>query len=420
MIDKNTPTKTIKNNRKRIKQSPWVTKGLAISIDNKDKLYKIYMNTKDTDMKKQRFAKFKKFKNNLTKLLRASKSLYFKNLFSTYGKNSRLIWKGIREITGGKSKTNDLPQVFIHNGKTLKTDDNIATTFNEYYSSIAEKTKSKIVPTDKNFAHFLQRPNAHSIFLNPTNPLEVLNLINKLNDKKSVGPESIPAAFLKILGPDLSIILSKLFNESLTEGNFPDCLKTAKITPVYKKDSLIDIKNYRPISLLSNISKIFEKIIHDRLYNFLENHKILFENQFGFRKKHNTTHACMALTESIRNALDKGEFAAGIFVDLQKAFDTVEHKILIQKLNFYGIRGTANKLFESYLSNRTQFVQIRNSVSEVAEIKHGVPQGSVLGPLLFILYINDLHLAIKHSKTFHFADDTCLIYSNKSLKHLNS
>ena len=115
------------------------TKGLAISIDNKDKLYKIYMNTKDTDLKKQRFAKFKKFKNNLTKLLRASKTLYFKNLFSTYGKNSRLIWKGIREITGGKSKTNDLPQVFIHNGKTLKTDDNIATTFNEYYSSIAEK-----------------------------------------------------------------------------------------------------------------------------------------------------------------------------------------------------------------------------------------------------------------------------------------
>eukprot|EP00111_Clytia_hemisphaerica_P013078 TCONS_00038411-protein len=239
-------------------------KGLSISIKNKDKMYKICMNTKDKDMKKQRFARFKKFKNNLTKLLRASKTLYYKNLFSSYGRNLRLIWKGIREITGGKSKSNDLPQVFIHNGKSIKTDDNIATSFNEYYSSIAEKTKSKIVPTDKHFAHFLQRPNAHSIFLNPTSPLEVLNIITKLNNNKSVGPESIPAAFLKILAPDISITLSKLFNESLTQGHFPDCLKSAKITPVHKKDSLIDLINYRPISLLSNISKIFEKILHDR------------------------------------------------------------------------------------------------------------------------------------------------------------
>ena len=420
VIDKNTPTKTVKNSRKYIKQDPWVTRGLAISVENKDNLYKIYMNTKDADLKKHRFETFKKYKNNLTKLLRTSKTLYFKNLFSSYGSNSKLIWKGIREISGGKSKSNDLPKVFIHNGSTLKTDDSIASNFNEYFNSIAEKTKSKIVPTDKHFSHSLPRPNEHSIFLRPTNPLEVFNQISKLNSNKSVGPGSIPAAFLKCLGPDMSIILSELFNESLTQGQFPDCLKSAKITPVHKKDSLIDPKNYRPISLLSNISKIFEKILHDRLYTFLENHKIIFENQFGFRKHHNTTHACMALTESIRKALDKGEFAAGIFVDLQKAFDTVEHKILIHKLNHYGIRGTANKLFESYLSNRTQFVQIRDSASEVAEIKHGVPQGSVLGPLLFLIYINDLNFAIKHSKTFHFADDTCLLYSHTSLKKLNA
>lgn len=160
--------------------------------------------------------------------------------------------------------------------------------------------------------------------------------------------------------------------------------------------------------------------MHSRLYTFLENHKIIFENQFGYRKHHNTTHACMGLTESIRSALDKGEFAAGIFVELQKAFDTVDHKILTHKLNHYGIRRTANKLFESYLKNRAQFVQISNAASKVAEIKHGVPQGSVLGPLLFLIYINDLNFAVKHSKTFHFADDTCTLYSSKSLKHLNS
>ena len=133
------------------------------------------------------------------------------------------------------------------------------------------------------------------------------------------------------------------------------------------------------------------------------------------RKQHNTTHACMALIKSIRNTLDKGDFAAGIFVDLQKAFRTQEskHKILILKLSHYGVQGTADKLFQSYLSNRTQFVQVRNSPSKLAEIQHGEPQGSVLWTFnISDLHINDLHFAIKHSKTFHFADDTCLPYSH--------
>lgn len=151
----------------------------------------------------------------------------------------------------------------------------------------------------------------------------------------------------------------------------------------------------------------------------MEDQNILYKNQFGFRKGHNTSHAIIALTEEIRAALDNNEFSVGIFVDLQKAFDTVDHKILLEKLNQYGVRGVANKVFESYLSNRQHCVNIRGESLNHIALQHGVPQGSILGPLLFLVYINDLNCAIKNSTTFHFADDTCLVYKNPSLKQLN-
>ena len=202
-------------------------------------------------------------------------------------------------------------------------------------------------------------------------------------------------------------------------GVFPSVLKTAKVVPVFKKDSKLNYSNYRPISLLSNIEKILEKLMYKRLYAFLDYNNIIYDLQFGFRQQYSTSHALINITENIRKALDDANIGCGVFVDLQKAFDTADHQILLAKLNHYGIRGVSNDWFKSYLSNRNQYVSINGYESGLAAINCGVPQGSVLGLLLFLLYVNDLNQAIKFCKVHHCVDDNNLLYLSNSIKKLS-
>ena len=193
-------------------------------------------------------------------------------------------------------------------------------------------------------------------------------------------------------------------------------MKVANVIPIHKKDDKTILNNYRPISLLSNISKIVEKLMHKCLYQFLDNYNIFHDLQFGFRYCHSTEHALISITEKIREACDSGKFTCGVFVNLKKAFDTVNHTILLKKLQHFGIRGVANNWFSSYLKSRKQFVTIESIKSNEEIISYGVPQGSVLGPLLFTIFINDLHNAIRYSTVHHYADDTNLLISDKYIK----
>ena len=211
---------------------------------------------------------------------------------------------------------------------SLTNPKDIADAFSNYFSNVATGIKSLIKYSRNKFFDFLPQININTFFINPTDKTEIKNILS-LDPLRSIGPNSIPTKILKLLSNDISTQFAELFNLSFSEGVFPSILKTCKVIPIYKKDSQLNCSNYRPISLLSNIDKILERIMYNRLYKFLETNNLIYSLQFGFRQRHSTSHAFIHLTDKIKEQLDKENFACGIFVDFQKAFDTVDHEILI-------------------------------------------------------------------------------------------
>ena len=212
--------------------------------------------------------------------------------------------------------------------------------------------------------------------------------------------------------------LTKIYNKAIEVGDYPQGMKIARVIALFKKGDKLSCDNYRPISLLSCFNKIFEKLICRQLLEFVNKYDVLYDLQFGFRKKFSTTLALIETVDSIRRLIDQGNYVLGIFVDLTKAFDTVDHEILLYKLDNYGIRGHANLFFRSYLSGRKQFTSANGIDSNMSEINCGVPQGSVLGPILFLLYINDLYRAVANATTRLFADDTGVFVSSTDFDEL--
>ena len=312
-----------------------------------------------------------------------------------------------------KKNSNRTSQLNV-GGKIIDDDKEIATNFNNFFVNVGPNTEETI-PNVPNIS--LSNRNQMKFVIAQVSNEEILDIINSLGNK-STGPYSIPLKLLSLI-PDLIILpLAYIINMSFLTGVHPNLLKIVKVIPIHKGGSTQEVNNYRPISLLSIFDKIIEKLMHKRLYNFLLEHSTLYQNQFGFRKNNSTVFALAQITEMIKVSIDNRKFGCGIFVDLRKAFDTVNHEILLNKLEHYGVRESILKWFQSYLFDRKQFVSFNGESSGLLVNKCGVPQGSVLALLLFLLYINDLPNISKALNFYLFADDTNIYYESNSLNEL--
>ena len=321
-----------------------------------------------------------------------------------------------------KQHKSSISDQFKPNNEITTNTKHIANSFCEYFSNIGAKFASSIPAPKKPFDTYLHKTRAsqRSIYLSPTDPEEILRLIKSLKPKKSTGHDNISTLFIHNNKHALMKPISILINKSMEISTVPDACKIAKVVPIYKAKDKELFTNYRPISLLPSVSKLLEKIIHKRVYYFLMMQDTLYDSQYGFRPKHSTTHAICEFTANTHNSFDNDLTTIGVFLDLSKAFDTIDHTILLKKLSYYGIRGLALEWFRSYLSNRKQFVIYKDTFSERMNLPCGVPQGSVLGPLLFIIYTNDLPNSLIHSKCILFADDTTIYYAAKNITDIYS
>ena len=296
---------------------------------------------------------------------------------------------------------------------TITDPTEIACAFNNYFSNIGSNVSANIEDNIDNITYqsYLQnRSQLNCTFTTVTEP-EVLCIINKMDNKSSSGYDAISNKILKYLKNELCNGITLIVNQMLETGIFPSGLKLSKIIPLYKKGDKNLLSNYRPISLLPTMSKIFERVIYNQLYSYFTSNNLLSEQQYGFRAKHSTELAAIKLVDYIKTEIDNKYTPVNIYIDLSKAFDTINYDILLYKLDYYGVGGIPLQLIQNYLTNRKQYVKYNTHKSTLKMIDTGVPQGSILGPLLFSIYINDLVNVSNTFKYVMYADDTTIYFN---------
>lgn len=394
---------------------PWFNSGLKNACAKKNLLYKRFLTCKT----KRSEDIYKRYKNKLTNILRQSEKDYYNKVLSYHKNDIKATWKVLNKLINSKCSNSGLPNSFTHNDKVISDKKEIANGFNNFFVNVGPSLAGKITPPESgNVNDYLKGEYINSMFLKEVNECELIQVVKKFKPKKSTDYMDISMYLVKEIIYSIAQPLTLICNKSFEQGIFPDDFKVARVVPIFKSGNKELFTNYRPVSLLPQFSKILEKMFSGRLDSYLDKHNVLADNQYGFRSKRSTSHALLELIEKITNALDSKKHTVGVFIDLKKAFDTIDHEQLLKKLEHYGIRGKPLSWLSSYLKNRQQFVQIGDVASELLKVLCGVPQGSILGPVLFILYINDISNVSKLLEFIMFADDTNIFCSGDNIVEL--
>ena len=399
------PLKTKFVSSKRLNK-PWLTSSLVRCIRKKSEYYKLF--------KRGLIAEtfYKRYRNCLTNSIKRAKRMHFVKSFDESKGDIRSTWRLLNEMMQRKRDKRSIDSISVDDIDVF--DSNlIANHFNSYFVNMARTINHNIPPPVNDPIGNININLPNSFYVTNVTQNEIINIVHALRNT-SYGLHSIPSKFLKIVIQYLALPLSVIINDSIEQGVFPDILKRASVTPLYKSGSEKDIRNYRPISVLPLFSKIFEKCICNRLVGFLTKYKLLSDSQFGFRRKLSTVDALLNVVEDIYRKLNEKKHIVSISLDFSKAFDTVSHELLLRKLYKYGIRGQTLAWFKSYLGDRTQRVRVNGVFSDFETVTCGVPQGSILGPILFLLHINDLPDVDNATDFTIFADDATLSFGSCS------
>ena len=382
----------------------WVTNDLLQAIKERNYFKKKANQTKSIID----WNNFTQKRNQVNNMKNTLKQDYFNTLLTDNAKRPKQLWKTLKTLVpNGKNTTTSVKRLVTEDGIDVTCPKGIADHFNNFFVNVGVTLASKFsTDTSK-----VNPPVSEKLFnFSKTNTKCVQDHIKYLKNGKATGLDGIGSRILKAGAPVLSIYLSKIFNCSLATGYVPKCWKIKRVSPVHKGDVKTDPSNFRPISILPIPMKIFEKIVHDQVSTFIKENTFLNDRQSGFRKLFSTTTAVLDVSENILEQLDKNNFVGAVLIDLKKAFDTVDHKILLKKLWCYGFQNQSFDWFESYLTDRQQLTLVNNIMSDLLhEDVYGVPQGSVLGPLLFLLYIDDIKSVIQNAYCHLYADDTIIL-----------